>query len=127
MKRIDFFKNTLIYCEDTKEQCQGYTEYAKSKHWKKVRTQKLREQPYCYICNKKKTSKCKTKFNVHHKNYRILGHESIIEDLVTLCEPCHKFIHKYKVECPNLIELPPEQIKQFKKMNRQQNIRRKTV
>lgn len=127
MRRIEFFKSGLIYCEDTKEQCQGYTEYAKSKHWKKVRLQKLKEQPYCYICNKKKTAKSKTKFNVHHKHYRNLGHENIAEDLVTLCESCHKFIHKCKVDYPNLIEMPPEQIKQFKKMQRQQSIHRKIV
>ena len=127
MKKVDFFKHTLIYCEDTKETCQGYTEYAKSKHWKRVRTQKLKEQPQCYICGKKKTPKVKTKFNVHHKHYRNLGHENLQEDLVTLCEPCHKFIHKYKTECPMLIEMPPEQIKQFKKMKRQQNTKRKIV
>ena len=119
MKRIDFFKNTLIYCEDTKETCQGYTAYTKSKHWRKIRAQKLKEQPQCYICNKKKTPKSKTKFNVHHRNYKNLGHEIISEDLVTLCESCHKFIHKYKTDYPNIIDLPPEQIKQFKKLQRQ--------
>ena len=123
MKKLDFFKNALIYCEDTKEHCQGYTEYAKSKHWKKVRSIKLKQQSQCYICGKRKTTKSKTKFNIHHKSYKNLGHENIAEDLVVLCEPCHKFIHKVKLESPNLIELPVEQILNYKKLISKQNRR----
>ena len=125
MTKLDFFKNSQIYCYDTHEICTGYTNYIKSNHWKIARAEKLRKENCCYICGKKKNKR--TILEVHHKSYKNLGHENINEDLVTLCKSCHKFIHKCKKDYPNLIELPVQQILQLKKLKSVESKKVKTT
>jgi 5-methylcytosine-specific restriction endonuclease McrA len=64
-----------------------YKNYILSKHWRKKRKRKLREQNY-------QCQNCKTKENlqVHHKHYRTLFNEKL-SDLVVLCKTCHEEVH----------------------------------
>ncbi len=64
-----------------------YQKYLKSDHWKKVRVERLKiDGDKCLVCMSKFC------LNVHHVNYKNIGAEQM-EDLRTLCEPCHKKAH----------------------------------
>jgi hypothetical protein len=60
-----------------------YQEYLKSDHWQKFRKIVLAFwDERCSIC------KSWLKVEVHHNNYRTLGHEQL-SDVVCLCSLCH--------------------------------------
>lgn len=71
---------------------QQYSEFLKDKRWKKLRLLILKRDKYrCTQCGK---DRCE--LHVHHKLY-ITGKkpwEYKEEHLQTLCEPCHKELHK---------------------------------
>ncbi|QLE46474.1 HNH endonuclease (plasmid) [Nostoc sp. C052] len=71
-----------------------YPTYLKSDFWKSVRELALKRAGYaCQTCN------AKTNLQVHHRTYQHRGYEDQhIEDLVTLCNTCHKKIHNIKVK-----------------------------
>lgn len=86
----NYFKNEkIIICDDTKEQCKGYENYLKSKHWIKFRTKILKNIKYCSLCNEKKRF-----YHLHHLSYKNLGNEKP-EDVLVLCNECHKLSHKF--------------------------------
>jgi hypothetical protein len=60
-----------------------YQEYLKSEHWLKTRQLALEFWDYrCTIC------KSAHQIEVHHNNYKCLGHETL-SDLACLCNVCH--------------------------------------
>lgn len=64
-----------------------YSEYIKTPHWKALRAKAIfRDSGQCTVCGSR------SKLEVHHLNYRNLGHESM-EDLTTLCGRCHAAAH----------------------------------
>jgi 5-methylcytosine-specific restriction endonuclease McrA len=64
-----------------------YKDYLETDHWKQLRKRKLRLSGYkCQICGSKED------LNVHHNTYENRGCEKD-EDLVVLCNECHKKHH----------------------------------
>ena len=70
---------------------QQYYDYLRSSQWQEKR--RLALEFYGYNCGL-----CGSKFNlqVHHRNYRNIFKESM-EDLMLLCDSCHRRFHKTKV------------------------------
>jgi hypothetical protein len=61
-----------------------YQEYLKSKHWRKFRQVVLAFwDERCSVC------KSQFRIEVHHNNYRNLGHEAL-SDVICLCSLCHE-------------------------------------
>jgi len=68
-----------------------YYNYIHSKEWKKKRNHALNFYGYnCCLCGSRK------KIHVHHRNYKNLFKETM-QDLILLCQPCHKLFHKNKI------------------------------
>jgi 5-methylcytosine-specific restriction endonuclease McrA len=65
-----------------------YEAYMLSERWRLKRCERLRMDGYeCQTCCSKKN------LEVHHRKYENFGNEKM-EDLRTLCDLCHKAIHK---------------------------------
>ncbi|WBC28446.1 HNH endonuclease [Rhodobacteraceae phage LS06-2018-MD05] len=65
-----------------------YKEYLKSNEWAQLKIDLFKLRGYrCERCNNKK------KLQVHHLNYNNIFNEEP-EDLIILCENCHKKEHK---------------------------------
>ena len=74
-----FFLNTEI---------NEYKKYLSTKVWDEKRREKLKEAGYkCQLCSKKDV-----KLHVHHNTYERIGDEDM-NDLIVLCEDCHKKFH----------------------------------
>jgi hypothetical protein len=69
-----------------------YPKYMKSPEWQRKRKEKLKEANY--QCEKCGTAK---QLHVHHINYDHLGFESM-DEIVVLCEKCHKNVHTYDMK-----------------------------
>lgn len=70
-----------------------YREYLLSEDWRRVAQQRIEiDGGKCVMCG------CEgTNFNrlcVHHLTYRHIFDENPYTDLVTLCESCHKAVHR---------------------------------
>lgn len=63
-----------------------YEDYIKSDHWKNLRLQALNRDEACVCC------RSKTSLEVHHMRYRRLF-DVRTDDLVTVCEFCHRQVH----------------------------------
>lgn len=63
--------------------------YLQSEKWNQLRKAVLKRDHYC--CRKCNASGIL--LDVHHLHYRTLGNESL-DDLVTLCRPCHDSLHE---------------------------------
>ncbi len=65
-----------------------YQDYLLSEHWHELRLVVLKRDGFkCVRCPSVKL------LQVHHKLYRAKFEDSLPEDLITLCEPCHKAEH----------------------------------
>ncbi|MFA5014813.1 MAG: HNH endonuclease signature motif containing protein [Actinomycetota bacterium] len=71
----------------------SYEEYLKSDIWKTNRDRFLNtiENKCCVVCLST------IKINVHHRTYKNLGDEKI-NDLVILCQSCHRKFHAKKIK-----------------------------
>ena len=70
----------------------SYLEYLKSSDWKERRKELMEEaEGICDECGGKAK-------HIHHLRYDNLGDEILEEDVVALCEECHKEIHEDKEE-----------------------------
>lgn len=69
-----------------KEKITSYKDYLKSEHWIKISTELKDRIKKCQLCSSTKN------LNVHHNTYKNLGHEEP-EDLIVLCNECHKKFH----------------------------------
>jgi hypothetical protein len=69
-----------------------YLAFLKTKYWKKVRAMVFnRDKKTCQKCGSKK------KIQAHHLTYENHKNElNHLEDLITLCEDCHKKEHNLK-------------------------------
>ena len=107
-----FYNEREIFCEDTGERVIGYNSYMNTKHWSNVRE-------LLFASKGRKCDFCSTesgKMIAHHIRYANLGHEDINNDLVPLCETCHKFIHKHMDKYPKYYDI-----------NERKDIKRKQV
>ena len=85
---LDFIENAIIIKAFVKDYKQNYKQYLETKHWKAIRESKLKETGYkCQLC-----SKTDIKLHVHHNTYERIGDEDM-NDLIVLCESCHKKFH----------------------------------
>lgn len=66
----------------------AYREYLKSEHWRNLRRGAMKRDGF-------KCTRCPCIYNlqVHHLLYREKFTQTILPDLVTLCEPCHTQAH----------------------------------
>ena len=72
-----------------------YNRYIRSEEWKQTEQERMRVDNYrCVMCGRP-AYKTKHGLQVHHITYMNLGHEDILNDLVTLCAPCHIKMHNY--------------------------------
>ena len=68
-----------------------YHRYLQSHQWKEKRKTALQFYGYnCCLCGSRHA------IQVHHRNYRNIFKESM-QDLILLCESCHKQFHKKKI------------------------------
>jgi hypothetical protein len=82
------------YCEDTGETADNYPEYLETDHWKLLRMKVFADRKgICEICGLHMVRG----FQAHHKTYERVGHENI-EDLMLLCNRCHRNQHPEKQE-----------------------------
>lgn len=65
-----------------------YEDYLKSDHWKNFKQKAIQNANYkCQLCGNKEE-----KLSVHHNNYKNKGKETF-DDVVVLCDKCHKKFH----------------------------------
>ena len=74
-------------------QSEEYKKYMKSKEWQTKKKERIAIDNGCCMC-KRPLDKIRS-VQVHHITYKNLGHEDVLNDLVTLCGSCHKKIHNY--------------------------------
>ena len=68
-----------------------YDEYLETEHWKHFRNEALKWAGHkCQLCNKEDTT-----LVIHHKTYENRGRETF-NDVIVLCEDCHKLVHGKK-------------------------------
>jgi len=68
----------------------SYQEYLQTPEWAAKRQQILiRDEHRCRVCNGGE------QLNVHHRTYERRGDEDL-NDLTTLCQPCHEYFHNRK-------------------------------
>jgi hypothetical protein len=64
-----------------------YDEYLQTDHWKEFRDEQVSKNGgMCQVC------KSPDSLNVHHNTYARRGKE-VWQDVVVLCQPCHKLFH----------------------------------
>ena len=67
---------------------EAYGEYLKSPEWKAIRAERLEFDHYkCQLCSAKEN------LQVHHNNYPANWFDTKLNDLITLCDRCHKRHH----------------------------------
>jgi hypothetical protein len=77
-----------IYCKDTFESFDRYSDYLKSRHWRAVKKRyRSRHRYKCTRC------RCAEALHLHHLRYSNIGNEPD-EDLIYLCAKCHTKEHK---------------------------------
>lgn len=70
-----------------------YQQYLISPEWEQKRQERLRIDGYrCRGCGRPNTAQ--NPLQCHHINYYRFGEENVYTDLVSLCESCHKGIHR---------------------------------
>jgi len=69
----------------------AYAIYLQSEHWKALRMEVLiRDGFRCVRCPSRK------RLQAHHKVYHDRFEDSVADELITLCQPCHKREHGIK-------------------------------
>lgn len=67
-----------------------YRAYLKSAAWKKKREERITiDNHHCAKCLVNASH-----LEVHHKTYARIGDEDVESDLIALCGPCHRAVHK---------------------------------
>lgn len=86
--RVNKLNKEILLNQRHKNRKIPYKEYLKTDHWQTIRKNALSRAGYkCQLCSNKNL-----RLNVHHNNYRNLWHETP-QDLIVLCEKCHKKFH----------------------------------
>ena len=68
----------------------NYSEYLNSETWYNIKRHLKKELKYQYCC----ICYSSEKIELHHINYNLLYHSHIKRDIFSLCEKCHKEVHK---------------------------------
>lgn len=85
---IDNIEDSITIKAFVKDYKRNYSSYLETSHWENIRNLKLKEAEYkCQLCSKKDV-----KLHVHHNTYERIGDEDM-NDLIVLCEDCHKKFH----------------------------------
>lgn len=66
----------------------AYQAFLKSAAWRRIRAQKLAEQPTCEL--RHPGCLVDQQLTVHHKTYIRFGGQELMQDLATACAPCHR-------------------------------------
>ncbi len=70
-----------------------YKRYLRTETWKHKKQEREKiDHHVCQICGSSGTRL--NPLEIHHLSYRHIGNENIYTDLVTVCNSCHKGIHK---------------------------------
>ena len=71
----------------------NYYEYMHSEEWRQKRLKVLKRDGFrCQMCGTAKN------LRVHHINYEHLGTDAELDDLITLCDECHRKIHEQDIK-----------------------------
>jgi 5-methylcytosine-specific restriction endonuclease McrA len=71
------------------ERQKAYSEFLKTDFWKNLRDQAVERDKQCRHCG----NTSKPLFEVHHMIYRTSWYDTRLDDLQTLCKPCHRSTH----------------------------------
>ena len=66
-----------------------YRDYLLTDHWIELSKEIRQRDKICRVCSRK------AKLEVHHLTYRNMMRSSERNDLISVCETCHKSIHNY--------------------------------
>lgn len=79
-----------FYCDISDEIKDAYENYLGSEDWRLKRNERM-------LIDKNKCTKCGSGKNliVHHLSYKNIGDEKM-DDLITVCNSCHRKIHKHE-------------------------------
>lgn len=100
----------------------NYLEYLESDHWQNLRVLcRARFNEKCAICHDEKTLQC------HHRIYRRKYQDTVVEDLILLCDSCHKMVHKDGSETLTADALASRYFKFFEKHSNRIAIEKKNV
>lgn len=70
-----------------------YEKYLESDAWKKIRETRLSIDDYtCQCCGRKQSNDLQ--LQTHHLTYRNLFRENPWTDVVSLCDNCHRGVHR---------------------------------
>jgi|SRR3990167_1200180 len=90
----------------------NYKEYIKSEEWQKKKQSLDGLGRDCLLCGSK------NKLHAHHRSYKRLGNESILEDLIYLCKKHHFQVHNFaKQKKMDIFHATREFIKMYRKKN----------
>ena len=65
--------------------------YWQTDHWQRTRRREMGARPTCWVCEARRA------VQLHHTNYVSLMREGD-GDLIPVCVPCHKAVHRMHVE-----------------------------
>lgn len=85
-----------------REECpkRNYHDYMHSEEWRHKRLKVLKRDGFrCQMCGTAKN------LRVHHINYEHLGTDAELDDLITLCDACHRKIHEQDIRKKNPLSL----------------------
>lgn len=69
-----------------------YDEYLNSPEWKEKKRQRADIDGHiCRMCGVREDQ---TRLECHHIKYTNFGREDVYSDLITLCEDCHRAVHR---------------------------------
>ena len=75
------------------ERRRSYHEYMHSEEWRQKRLKILKRDGFrCQMCGSGKN------LRVHHINYEHLDTDAELDDLITLCDTCHRKIHEQDIK-----------------------------
>ena len=99
----DYYKNRWARQEERLKEYQkrreerqpkrSYYEYMHSEEWRQKRLKILKRDGFrCQMCGTAKN------LRVHHINYEHLDTDAELDDLITLCDECHRKIHEQDIK-----------------------------
>lgn len=75
-----------------------YAAYRRSPEWRAIRMEALGRDGFaCAVCG---ATTDRARIEVHHRTYERFGHEDV-DDLLTLCQPCHAKVHNGRLRLPD--------------------------
>jgi hypothetical protein len=81
-------------------QYKDYADYLKSEKWKQVKKDyddSDRDRAHCYFCYSSDIT-IQSNFNYHHWTYPKDWNDDTHENLIKVCDSCHKVLHESKLE-----------------------------